>query len=142
MRKPYPDPGTLAGLLVILAGAIAVVLLVFGIRAHAAWINVAQEWEPYRLNEMQKQWFKDAHPKRPGPRCCDEADGHPTQQDHRNDGYYVPDPDRPGGMWLRVPEDAFTEGGTNPVGVATVWFGAVGTDGFRFIRCFVPESET
>jgi hypothetical protein len=118
------------------------ILLLSAIWARADWKNVAQEWAPYRLNESQKQWFKNLHPKRPGPACCDQADGHPTASEHRIDGYYVPDPDRPDGMWLKVPEDAFTQGGTNPVGVATVWFGAVGTDGFRFIRCFVPEAET
>ena len=23
-----------------------------------AWLAAAQEWEPYRLNEAQRQWFK------------------------------------------------------------------------------------
>lgn len=129
--------------MVLVLGLCAMWLILLLVEAApAAWQHVAQEWEPYRLNELQRQWFTTVRPKRPGPRCCDVADGHPTQQDHRVDGYYVPDPDRPGGAWLKVPEDAFTQGGTNPVGVATVWFGAVGTDGFRFIRCFVPEAES
>lgn len=46
--------------------------------AHAKWQNVAGEWDQYRLNETQKQWFKGVHPKRSGLACCDIADGHPT----------------------------------------------------------------
>ena len=121
---------------------IALLALVISLPATAAWQKVAQEWEPFRLNEMQKQWFQNVRPKRPGPRCCDVADGHPTAMDHRVDGYYIPNPFHRDMPWLKVPEDALTEGGTNPVGVATVWFGAENKEGIPFIRCFVPESET
>lgn len=113
------------------------------VTAEAAWDRVAQEWEPYRLNEQQRQWFKSVHPKGPGPSCCDIADGHPTQQDHRADGYYIPNPKHPDHDWVRVPESAMTTPGSNPVGVATVWFGrGEDADGNPYIRCFVPEAET
>jgi hypothetical protein len=109
--------------------------------SHAAWDRVAQEWEPYRLNESQRQWFKSVRPKRPGPACCDIADGHPTKQDRRADGYYIPNPFHPDWDWVKVPDDAMTTPGSNPIGVATVWFGAQNDDGTPFIRCFVPEAE-
>jgi hypothetical protein len=109
----------------------------------AAWVNVAAEWDQYRLNETQKQWFKSVTPKRPGPRCCDIADGHPTQQDHRVDGWYIPNPFHTDWDWVRVPDDAFTVPGSNPVGVATVWYAVQSNpDGTPYIRCFVPEAET
>jgi len=110
--------------------------------AGAKWENVAQEWDKYRLTEPQKQWFKSVRPKRPGPACCDVADGHPTQQDRREDGYYIPNPYHTDWDWVRVPDDAMTTPGSNPVGVATVWYGTEQADGTPFIRCFVPEAET
>lgn len=139
--KCRPDPGTLAGLFVVMVVAVIIFLVTLVSRSPAAWDRVAQEWEPYRLNEQQRQWFKSVHPKAPGPACCDVADGHPTQQDHRADGYYVPNP-RHTEQWLRVPDGAMTTPGSNPVGVATVWFGAYDADDIPYIRCFVPEAET
>ncbi len=135
-----PDPGTLAGLFIIAAMALIVFLFVLGI-ARASWVNVAGEWDKYRLNESQRKWFKTVRPKHPGPACCDISDGHPTQQDHRADGWYIPNPFHTDWDWVRVPEDAFTIPGDNPIGVATVWYGTENTDGTPYIRCFVPESE-
>lgn len=128
---------------ILIVAAIGFLMVLFLPRpSHATWANVAQQWEPYRLNESQRQWFKSVRPKHAGPACCDMADGHPTQQDHRLDGYYIPNPFHTDWDWVRVPDDAFTIPGNNPVGVATVWFGTQNTDGTPYIRCFVPESET
>ena len=122
--------------------AALVVLALSVVGASSAWDRVAQEWEPYRLTEQQKQWFKTVRPKGPGPACCDIADGHPTQAERRGNDWYVPNFKYPDHPWVRVPESAMTTPGTNPVGVATVWFGrGEDADGNPSIRCFVPESE-
>lgn len=108
----------------------------------AAWKNVAEEWDKYRLNDAQKEWFKSLHPKRPGPACCDQADGHPTDAEQRADGFwYVPNPYHTDWPWVKVPEDALTIPANNPIGVPTVWYGAENPDGTPFIRCFVPGSD-
>ena len=140
------DPGTLAGLFRcsawLLTAIVVAAAILFG-RAHADWTKVAGEWEQYRLNESQRQWFKSVHPKAPGPACCDIADGHPTMAERRGNDWYVPNFKHPDLPWVRVPESAMTTPGTNPVGVATVWFGrGEDSDGNPYIRCFVPESET
>src|SRR5580704_12236527 len=122
--------------------AALVVLALSVVGASSAWDRVAQEWEPYRLTEQQKQWFKTVRPKGPGPACCDIADGHPTQAEGRGKDWYVPNFKYADHPWVRVPESAMTTPGTNPVGVATVWFGrGEDADGNPSIRCFVPESE-
>ncbi len=136
-----PDPGLIGAALACLIVALAILLLT-ALIARAEWKNVAGEWEPYRLDESQKRWFKSVRPKHAGPACCDIADGHPTQQDHRADGFYIPNPFHTDWAWVRVPDDAFTIPGTNPIGVATVWYGTEQGDGTPYIRCFVPESET
>lgn len=108
--------------------------------AHADWTNVAGEWDQYRLNETQMNWFKSVRSKQ-GILCCNIADGHPTAMDHRVDGYYIPNPLNPSGEWLKVPPEALTIPATNPVGVATVWYVQNGVESIH-IRCFVPEAET
>ncbi len=117
----------------------------FVVRADAAWINVAAEWDQYRLNDNQRAWFKSVKAKSGVP-CCDIADGHPTEMEHRQDGYYIPDPRDPTDKdkWLKVPEDAMTTPRNNPVGVATVWYVIYppGTNPEVYIRCFVAEAET
>ena len=141
--------GATVGGLMLLA-VITTVLIIVGITvysitpAHAEWKNVAGEWDQYRLNETQRKWFKSVRPKGPGVPCCDIADGHPTMAEHRTDGWYIPNYFHPDWDWVRVPDEAMTTPGTNPIGVATVWFGGGGPqeDGTPFIRCFVPESET
>lgn len=101
----------------------------------------SREWEPYRLNESQRAWFKSI--KAPnGVPCCDISDGHPTEMERRADGIYIPDPLHAGGPWLKVPEDRIVKGAANPVGVATVWYVTYPNTGETFIRCFVPEAET
>lgn len=127
--------GAVIGAVLLISGAVAG-------RSFSAWDRVAQEWEPYRLNEQQRQWFKTVRPNRKGPACCDIADGHPTQAEHRADGWYIPNYYHPDHDWIKVPEEAMTTPGTNPVGVATVWFGSQNEDGTPYVRCFVPEAET
>jgi len=108
---------------------------------NAKWVNVAGEWDAYRLNDSQRMWFKDVR-SGSGVPCCDIADGHPTAMDRREDGYYIPDPihlDEPR-QWLKVPEEALTRQKINPIGVATVWW-VQQTPDTVYIRCFVPESE-
>jgi hypothetical protein len=136
---PYRlDPVALASLLVVLSLAILTTLVS---RSHADWTKVAGEWEKYRLNESQMQWFSSVHSLHKVP-CCSIADGHPTLMEHREDGYYIPNPKvAPGSPWIRVPDEAMTTPSNNPIGVATVWWVDHGVGGI-FIRCFVPESET
>jgi hypothetical protein len=112
-------------------------------RAHANWDRVAGEWESYRLNETQMNWFRSVRSKQGVP-CCDISDGHPTEMQRREDGIYIPDPLHVGGPWLLVPKEAMTTPGGNPVGVATVWYviQIKQDDRYIHIRCFVPESET
>jgi hypothetical protein len=116
---------------------------------YAKWEHVAAEWDQYRLDEGQRAWFKSVRNKQSVP-CCDIADGHPTEMrrvaaEGDYSEYQIPDP-REGhrGEWIGVPKLALTTPGTNPIGVATVWYTLNG--GFSgmdvYVRCFVPESET
>jgi hypothetical protein len=112
-------------------------------RAHANWDRVAGEWESYRLNEGQMNWFGSVRSKQGVP-CCSIADGHPTMMERREDGIYIPDPLHISGPWLLVPKEAMTVPPNNPIGVATVWWviQIKQDDRYIHIRCFVPESET
>ncbi len=107
----------------------------------AKWINVAGEWDQYRLNEGQRKWFNGVRAPSGVP-CCDIADGHPTQMEHRQDDkYWIPDPihlDEPR-QWIKVPDEAVVKNVINPVGVATVWW--VQQADSVYIRCFVREAE-
>jgi hypothetical protein len=121
-------------------------LLTFVLFANAKWINVAGEWDAYRLNDSQRSWFKSVRSKQGMP-CCDMADGHPTTMDHREDGYYIPNPRDPDHQpWLKVPDLALTEPRNNPIGIATVWYVVYESQPLDdpsgvYIRCFVPDSE-
>ena len=136
------------------------VMLLCLLPAEARWAQVAQEWEPYRLNESQRAWFKSI--KAPnGVPCCDISDGHPTEMERCQDGkspgdkprgrnicgkengIYIPDPIHLGEprQWIKVPDEAVVKGAANPVGAATVWWVPDGPDQVH-IRCFVPEAET
>lgn len=108
--------------------------------AHADWKRVAGEWEQYRLNESQMQWFKSVRSKQGVP-CCNIADGHPTEMKRLEDGYWIPNSLQPTGAWLKVPELALTIPPNNPIGVAVVWYVQNGVDSIQ-IRCFVPENES
>jgi len=118
------------------------VMLLCLLPAEARWAQVAQEWEPYRLNEGQRAWFKSIRAPSGVP-CCDISDGHPTEMQRRVDGIYIPDPIHLGEprQWIKVPDEAVVKGAANPVGVATVWYVPQGSDTV-YIRCFVAESET
>ena len=140
---------TLAGIFAatavpFLVAAVAVLWLMGG-PAPAAWQNVAGEWEQYRLNDSQMQWFKSVRSKQGIP-CCNISDGHPTEMKRKvsSEGvneYWIPNPLQPTGAWLLVPEPALTIPPNNPIGVAVVWYVQNGVDSIQ-IRCFVPESES
>ncbi len=136
MRKPYCDPGTFAGLLVILAVAIAVFLFTLGMRAHAT-THYAGEWD--NVDPAVRSWFRNL--KSPhGVPCCNIADGHRTEEDIRNNQYWVPDPSALGAIeWIPVPPEAVVYNSGNPTGEAVVWY-TMQTPGEVFIRCFVPGS--
>lgn len=126
-----------------LLALIVAVLLFSGMQSsHSAWTNVAQEWDRFRLNDGQKQWFKSIRAPNGVP-CCDISDGHPTDMRRQVDGIYIPDPihlQEPR-QWIKVPDEAIVKGATNPIGVATVWYVPQGSDTI-YIRCFAPEAET
>lgn len=132
-----------AGLILALIAAVLLFAASQSTRpAYSAWLNVAQEWDRFRLNDGQKQWFKSI--KAPsGVPCCDTSDGHPTDMRRQVDGIYIPDPihlQEPR-QWIKVPDEAIVKGAINPIGVATVWYVSQGSDTI-YIRCFVPEAET
>ncbi len=81
--------------------------------------------------ESIRAWFKNVRSPNGVP-CCDIADGHRTEFDMRQDGYWVPID----GVWLPVPGDAVVKNAGNPVGEAVVWYTKF--NGRAFIRCFVP----
>ncbi len=134
MRKTYADPGTLAGLLVILAVAIAVLLLTLGMRAHAR-THYAGEWD--KVDPAVRSWFRNL--KSPhGVPCCNIADGHSTEEDIRQNAYWIPNPAALGAKeWIQVPPEAVVYNAGNPIGEAVVWYVMQG-QGQVFIRCFVP----
>jgi hypothetical protein len=123
----------------IMCGAMGFGLLLLTQLVRADWQKVAGEWEQYRLNETQMNWFKSVRSKNGVP-CCDISDGHPTEMKRHEDGIYIPDPMHTGGPWMIVPKEAMTIPGNNPIGVAVVWF-VVQNGKTVHIRCFVPESE-
>jgi hypothetical protein len=62
-------------------------------------------------------WFKNA--KAPnGGACCDEADGHRTEYELRENHYWV----LIEGAWVVVPAQAVIHNEPNPVGEAVVWY--------------------
>jgi hypothetical protein len=67
-------------------------------------------------NEI-REWFKNA--KAPnGGACCDEADGHRTEYELRENHYWV----LIDGAWVVVPAQAVIHNEPNPVGEAVVWY--------------------
>lgn len=130
---------TLSWLIVTLS-----VLLLSAIWARADWKKVVQEWAPYmdkmtpEQQERTKGWFKDQRSSHGVP-CCDQADGHPTDYDIRDSGYWIPDPihlELPR-QWIQIPPEAVIRNTGNPVGEAVVWWTQQGSDTV-YIRCFVP----
>lgn len=159
--------GTEVGIAAAVLGGFLAVVVAVGVGvlagflvslAQADWRKVAAEWDQYRLNDTQMQWFKSI--KAPnGVPCCDMADGHPTEMQRclnghsqtpgkreicgTEDGIYIPDPihlDEPR-QWIKVPDWAVVKNAVNPIGVATVWWVLQSGDTV-YIRCFVAESET
>jgi hypothetical protein len=62
-------------------------------------------------------WFKNA--KAPnGGACCDQADGHRTEYEIRENHYWV----LIDGAWVVVPAQAVIHNEPNPVGEAVVWY--------------------
>ncbi|MGB7101658.1 MAG: hypothetical protein WBD95_23185 [Xanthobacteraceae bacterium] len=78
-----------------------------------------------------RAWFKGVK-SHTGIRCCDIADGHPTDYDMRESKYWVPI----NGEWMVVPPEAVVNDEGNPTGDAVVWYTTY--DGTVYIRCFVP----
>ena len=119
----------------------------YGRSASAAWINVAGEWDQYRLNESQMNWFRNVRAKNGVP-CCSISDGHPTEMKRAVSAegvneYWIPSPIH-SGDWLLVPPAAYTIPPNNPIGVATVWYivqNPATPQATVYIRCFVPENE-
>lgn len=105
----------------------------------ATWLHVADRWEPYHLNQMQKDWFSTIRPKNAFPACCDTADGFPADDWAKTEEggathYRV----LLGKKWWDVPDRAVVNDMGNPVGVPVVWF----TTAMDSIRCFVPGPES
>ncbi len=124
--------------------AAAVLVFFVATRSHAAWVNVAQEWQPY-LDKMtpdqqnrMKGWFKGIRSPHGVP-CCNMADGHKTLEDWRGQNeYWIPNPSALGAIeWMRVPPEAVVYNAGNPTGEAVVWYTMQGPNNV-FIRCFVP----
>jgi hypothetical protein len=111
------------------------VVLASCVAARADWSRVADQWDGYNLTEDQKRAMGFAHSARPGPRCCDPADGYPVDAELRRDGWWVPTIDAPG-QWTRVPEELYVPG-ANPVGKPIVWWTPSGGTP-RELRCFWP----
>jgi len=78
-----------------------------------------------------RAWFKSVIAPNGVP-CCDISDGHRTEYDVREGGYWVPIE----GEWMKVPERAIIRDRGNPVGEAVVWY--VRHRGSIVISCFVP----
>lgn len=145
MNDQYVSPWKLAAFILsvfAICAAVGFGLLMLTRMAHANWDRVAGEWEQYRLNETQTNWFRSVRSKQGVP-CCDISDGHPTEMQRREDGIYIPDPMHVGGPWLLVPKEAMTTPPNNPVGVAVVWYTIQikQDDRYIYVRCFIPEAE-
>ena len=96
------------------------------------WPAVALDHGQYgNIPDTVRAWFKSVRSPKGVP-CCDVADGHRTDYDIRNDGYWVPID----GLWWQVPERAVIRNQGNPVGEAVVWY--VNLRGNIVINCFVP----
>ena len=78
-----------------------------------------------------RAWFKGVIAPNGVP-CCDIADGHRTEYEFREGGYWVPIE----GQWMPVPAHAVILDRGNPVGEAVVWY--VHHRGGIIISCFVP----
>src|SRR6516164_4370617 len=122
-------------------------VIVLSASAHADWLNVVDEWAPYKLSPNQKSWFRGVQ----SPNkvlCCDIADGHPSQAEQRprtqeqiaagmSEWWVVISND-----WQQVPEAAVVYHAENPMGTAIVWYSQNQVQGQpRFIRCFVPSPD-
>src|SRR3984893_5806259 len=64
-----------------------------------------------------RAWFKGVIAPNGVP-CCDISDGHRTEYDVREGGYWVPIE----GEWMKMPERGIIRDRGNPVGEAVVWY--------------------
>jgi hypothetical protein len=71
-----------------------------------------------------------------GTPCWDIADGHATDDDMRENKYWVPI----NGEWMVVPPGAVASDEGNPTGDAVVWYTMY--NGTVYIRYFVPGGVT
>ncbi len=134
MRRFNPDPGTLAGLLAVIAVAIVVLLFSLWMPAHAR-TRYAGEWD--NVDPAVRSWFRNLRSPHGVP-CCNMADGHRTLEDWRGSTYWVPNPAATDSIeWMEVPPEAVVYNAGNPTGEAVVWYVIQGP-GQVFIRCFVP----
>jgi hypothetical protein len=95
-----------------------------------------------------RSWFESIKSPNGGP-CCSIADGHPTDYEHRADGYWIPTPELPASHenWMKVPPESIVYSKENPVGMAVVWYVPYrnappnGPTVQWYIRCFIAGSE-
>jgi hypothetical protein len=149
MRKPYADPGTLAGIAVVIAVAVAMFLLTLGMRAHAHWRP-----EYAQMNPLEQQWWKDQHNPTTKINCCSNADGTYAEEDIRDGHYWTKFKYRVSGDsgaevektsdWMEVPTDTILDTTPNIHGAPAVWWGVnypTGGTPTPFIRCFAPGAK-
>ncbi len=102
-------------------------------------IATAMDWGEFNsIKPEVRQWFQAMRSPK-GMVCCDEADGHRTQYDMRQDQYWVPI----NGKWYPVPPEAVIKT-ANLIGEAIVWYlptiderGVDPGSEYR-IFCFIP----
>lgn len=114
--------------LTVMVSALALASNLIPITDNGQWNN---------LDPQTREWFRSVRSPHGVP-CCDIADGHRTDYDIRGDGYWIPNPLKPGkDNWIHVPSEAVVYNAGNPVGEAVVWYVPQGDDTY-YIRCFVP----
>lgn len=98
--------------------------------------DVTGEW--HNAPDNVRAWAKAVRSPRGVP-CCDIADGHKTDYEIRNDGYWIPIPEAPPSKenWMLVPTEAIVSNAGNPVGEAVVWWVRQSPTQI-YVRCFVP----
>lgn len=110
-----------------------VILLVMAV----SWARAFDNGQYGDVPDNIKSWFKSVRSPNGVP-CCDISDGHRTQWEIRNGGYWIPGPLKEQ-EWIPVPPEAVVHNAGNPTGDAVVWWVPYATlPGGVYIRCFVP----